>query len=997
MKMRSLIQKFAAIFIIMFTLMSYSQAQHTVKGIIKALNNGEPLIGATVEEVGTTTGTITDIDGSYTLNISNPNGVLIVKYIGYEDTRIDVNGQNEINVNLAESSVLIDQIVVVGYGTQKKSDLTGAVSSLKGAELERVVTPNVEQALQGKIPGVYVSPASGQPGAGAVIRVRGTGTLNNSNPLYVIDGMITEDASSVNPQDVESIEVLKDASSAAIYGSRGANGVILITTKNGKKRQNAQLSFSTYYGQQEAVRQIDVLNGAQFAKAYNQLRSQNFYSQEFIDTIGEGTNWQSEVLRTAPIKNMQFGANGASDNISYNFSANYFDQDGILKNTSFERGTFRLNTEMKLKPWFTLGNNVSYSIQKEQLGPNVIAGAYRMPSVLPVMEDGEFTDPTFFGLALGNPAASQFYQSNNFKNSSILLGNMYGEISFLKNFKFRSNFGYNFRSNRERNFLPKYQVSASQLNNLDRLTVTYDDSDKNWIWEQTLNYYKEWTDHSIGVLVGYTAEERKSDNIFASRESFPGTIDEVIYLNSGIDTSATNGGIGSAEALTSFLFRTNYSYKEKYLFSTSLRVDKSSRFTPDNRTGYFPAASVGWNLGREPFIESLNTFDRLKVRMSYGILGNQALTNRYPTSAIINGNLGVVLGPNESLNQGSTQLSIANPKLKWEISNQIDLGLEAGFFNNRLDVEFDWYRRNTYDIIAAVPIPDFVGSATNPFVNTAEVLNTGVDLGVNWRESGTFDYSIGFNVSPIKNEVLALAQGRKEIFDAFINGEPASNTIVGLPIGAYYGFKTAGVFQSAEEIASSPILGGEKPGDLRYEDIDGNGLIDGDDRVYLGSPIPTLTYGINLGAAYKGLDMNIDFLGVSGNKVYNEKEANRFAVYNWEAHVADAWTPENPSTSEPRVTNGGHNYRVSDRFVQDGSFFRLRTVNLGYSLPASLLGRIKMESLRIFVSGTNLWTRQSFTGYSPEFPNSSSPFRVGFDNGAYPIAKSIQFGLETKF
>ncbi len=735
-------------------------SQFQVKGSIKDLANNEPVIGATIEEKGSTNGTISDFDGSFDIIVKNGDAILIVKYLGFNDNEVNVAGQKEISIKLTESSMLIDQVVVVGYGVQKKSDLTGAVSSLKGTELTRVITPNVEQALQGKIPGVYVSPASGQPGAGAVIRVRGTGTLNNSNPLYVIDGMITEDASSVNPQDVESIEVLKDASSAAIYGSRGANGVILITTKNGKKRKNAQLSFSTYYGQQEAIRQIDVLNGSEFARAFNQLRGQNFYSQSFIDSIGEGTNWQSEVLRKAPIKNMQFGANGASESISYNFSANYFDQEGIIKNTSFERGTFRLNTEMKLKPWVTLGNNVSYSIQKEQLGPSVIVGAYRMPSVLPVTKDGKFTDPTFFGLAIGNPAASQFYQKNNFKNSSILLGNMYGEISFLKNFRLRSNFGYNFRSNRERYFQPKFQVSASQLNNFDRLTVTYDDSDRNWIWEQTLNYNKEWTDHSIGVLVGYTAEERKSDNIFAARESFPGTIDEVIYLNSGVDTSATNGGIGSAEALTSFLFRTNYAYKEKYLFSTSMRVDKSSRFKPDNNTGYFPAASVGWNLGRETFIENLNTFDRLKVRMSYGILGNQALTNRYPTSAIINGNLGVVLGSGESLNQGSTQLSIANPKLKWEISNQMDVGLEAGFFNNRLDVEFDWYKRNTYDIIAAVPIPDYVGSALNPFVNTAEVLNTGVDLGVNWRQSGTFDYSIGFNVSPVRNEVLALARGR---------------------------------------------------------------------------------------------------------------------------------------------------------------------------------------------------------------------------------------------
>ena len=373
------------------------------------------------------------------------------------------------------------------------------------------------------------------------------------------------------------------------------------------------------------------------------------------------------------------------------------------------------------------------------------------------------------------------------------------------------------------------------------------------------------------------------------------------------------------------------------------------------------------------------------------------MTNRYPTSAIINSGLNAVFGTGESVNQGATQLSISNPNLKWEVSNQTDIGFEAGFLKDRLTVEMDWYSRHSYDIIADVPIPDYVGSQNNPFVNTAEVLNSGIELGANWRQSGTFDYNIGINFSTVNNEVLALAKGKNEIFDAFINGEPATHTIIGLPIGALYGYQVEGIFQSAEEIASSAIFGSEKPGDIKFKDIDGNGKLDAEDRVYLGSPIPKITYGFNFGAGYKGLDFNADFFGVHGNKVFNEKETSRFAVYNWEAHVADAWTVDNPSTSEPRVTNGGHNYRPSDRFIQDGSFFRLRTLSLGYSLPVSLLSKIKIESFRIFVSGTNLWTKQSFTGYNPEFPNSSSPFKVGFDNGTYPIAKSIQFGVETKF
>lgn len=981
--------------VLFFVLPKGIEAQHLISGKIISKTTQEPLIGATVEEIGKNNGTISDIDGNYTLELSGPMVQLMVKYVGFDDMTMDVNGQKTIIIEMVESSILIDQVVVVGYGRQKKSDLTGAVSSLKGKELERITSPNVEQALQGKIAGVYVTPASGQPGANAVIRIRGTGTLNNSNPLYVVDGMITEDASSVNPQDVESIEVLKDASSAAIYGSRGANGVIIITTKNGKKRKNAQLSFSSYLGTQEIIKKISLLNGSEFARSYNQLRGLNYYPNP--DSIGIGTDWQEEILQQAPIGQLQFGANGATDLVAYNFSANYFDQKGILKNTSFNRVSLRLNVEMKLKPWFTLGTNTSYAISKEQLGPNAINSAYRIPSVLTVYDEtGEFTDPTFFGLALANPIADQFYNSNKYRNSTQLLGNIFGEILLHKNLRFRSNYGYFIDDKKERFIQPKFEVSASQINKIDRL-INERLGNINWIWEQTLQYQADWKNHSLGILAGYTAEERTFEKTGAGREGFPGSFDEVYYLSVGNDTTQTNFGEASDESLVSFLFRTNYSYKNKYLMTASMRVDKSSRFKPDNRTGYFPSASVGWNLGNESFIEKLAIFDRLKVRMSYGILGNQAVTNRYPTSAIINSGLNAVFGSGENVNQGATQLSIANPNLKWEVSHQTDLGLEAGFFDDRWSIELDWYRRLSTDVIAAVPIPDLVGSQDNPFVNTASVLNSGLELSSQFQQSGTFSYQIGFNITTVQNEVKALAKGKNEIFDAVINGEPASRTVVGLPIGAYFGYQVDGIFQNVEEISSSPNFGIEKPGDIKFKDVDGNGKLDAKDRTYLGSPIPTMTYGFNIGAGYGGFDMNIDFFGVYGNKVFNEKETGRFAVYNWEKRVANAWTVANPSDTEPRVTNGGHNYRPSDRFIQDGSFLRLRTISLGYTLPMTLLSKLKIESFRFFVSGTNLWTKQSFTGYSPEFPDSRSPFKVGFDNGTYPIAKSIQFGFETKF
>lgn len=969
-------------------------AQFTISGSVTAKSNGEALIGATVQESGTSNGTTTDIDGNFTLDVASGNATLVFSYVGFAEQTVPVDNRSNITISLAESGVLIDQVVVVGYGVQKKSDLTGSVASLKGEEIQRIATPSFAQALQGKIAGVYASPSSGKPGEGAVIRIRGTGTLNNSNPLYVIDGMITYDADFLNPQDIESIEVLKDASAAAIYGSRGANGVIIITTKTGRKNQSGELTFSAFTGSQQATKYIDLLNASQFARAYNQLRGTNYYPDP--DSFGEGTNWQDEIFRTAPMYSAQLGASGGNESMSYSLSGNYFSQDGILKNTSYDRLTVRLNTLFDVKPWLSFGSNSAYSSTKSQNGPNVVSSAYRMPPLLSVYnEAGNFTDPTFFGLATANPAADQFYKSNSHGKGSSLLGNVYGEIKFLKNFRFRSNFGYDFNRAESRFFEPIFEVSGSQLNRNDRLSVGTG-GNNNWIWEQTLNYSKEWDKHSVGVLLGYTAEERSSYNFGGSRENFPGSSDELLYLSAGNDTTQMNSGGASAEALNSMLFRTNYSYMSKYLMTVSMRVDQSSRFISGNRTGYFPSLGLGWNAGMEDFITNLQVFDRLKFKASYGILGNQAIPNRYPTSALVSSGLYAVFGPGENINQGATIISAFNQELRWESSSQADIGVEAGFLKGRLTTEIDWYRRNTYDIIADVPIPDYIGSAGNPFVNTASVLNYGWDISLNWREAGEFTYSFGGNISPVHNEVLELAKGKTEIFSSFINGEPATRTVVGLPIGSYFGFQTQGIFQSEEEIANSPKLGNEKPGDISYRDTNGDGVVDGDDRVYLGSPIPTLTYGFNFAADWKGIDITADLFGVSGNKVFNQKATARFGVYNWEANVADAWTPENPSNSEPRVTNGGHNYRVSDRYLEDGSFVRLRNVSLGYTLPQSLTKKIGVGYLKFYVSATNLWTSQKYSGYSPEFPNSGNSFNVGFDNGAYPLSKSIQFGLNTK-
>ncbi|MBI1225358.1 MAG: SusC/RagA family TonB-linked outer membrane protein [Bacteroidetes bacterium] len=970
-------------------------AQHRVKGIVTDHTTGQTIIGTNILEKGTSNGTISDLDGSYELTVASSEAVLEFSFTGFASQEIPIAGRATVDVVMSEAITLLNQIVVVGYGTQRKSDLTGAVGSVKTKDIERIPTANIEQALQGKIAGVYVAPSSGVPGAGAVIRIRGTGTLNNANPLFVIDGMITYDASFVNPQDVASVEVLKDASAAAIYGSRGSNGVIIITTKSGVKRDHAVISLTSYYGTQQVTKQISMANATEFATLYNELRGQSYFPDPAA--LGEGTNWQNEIFRSAPIGNVQLSANGGTEMFSYNFSANYFAQDGIIKNSNFERTTLRLNLEYKLNSWLTLGNNISYANVGTQNSPDVITSAYRMPPVFaPRDSTGDFTDPTFFGLAIANPAADLYYKSNNHGKGNRLFGNIYAQVNFLKDFSFRSNFGFDRKNSQGKYFEPKFEVSASQRNVQDRLSVSYS-LGNDWIWEQTLNYNKDLGRHHISVLAGYTAEERASEYFGASRENFPGTADELLYLSAGNDTTQQNYGGAVDEALVSYLFRLNYTLMDRYLLTVSFRRDLSSRFKEANRDGNFPSFSVGWNLGQENFVQNMGLFDRLKLRFSYGILGNQASASAYPSSGVVTSGLYGVFGPNEALNQGAILTSLANPNLKWETSRQTDAGLEIGFFKNRLELETDWYNRYTYDIIAAVPIPDYVGSQSDPVVNTAAVRNRGWDFTANWRQSGKFVWNIGATVSPVKNEVIKLAQGRNEIFAAFIQGEPASHTEVGQPIGSFYGYKVAGIFQNEDELATLPKIGGEQVGDVRYADLNGDGVVDGDDRTNLGSPIPDLIYSFTAGFEWKGIDFAADFLGSQGNMVFNAKKTFRFSVYNWEKSFTKAWTEENPSDTEPRITNGGHNYRVSDRFLEDGSFFRLRSISIGYSLPIAMLEKAKISKLRVFAIGNNLWTKQDYSGYSPEFPNGGNPFEVGFDNGGYPVAKSWQAGIEVTF
>lgn len=952
-------------------------AQTRVTGTVKDALLGETVVGANVVESGTNNGTTTDINGNFTLSVKDLNAILQVNYTGYTELLVPLNGRTQVDISLAEANNLINEVVVVGYGVQRKSDLTGAVGTVKAKDIERIPVASVEQALQGKIAGVYVSPASGEPGRGATIRIRGTGTLNNAAPLYVVDGMLLDDASFVNPQDVASIEVLKDASATAIYGNRGANGVIIITTKRGKAGKKAVFTINSYYGTQEIAKKLPLANAAQFGEMYNELKGTNYFPNP---ATLPNTDWQDEIFRTAPIANTQLGMSGIWKKLNYNLSGNYFNQQGILDKTGFTRYTGRFNGEYAILKNLKLGSNIAYANEmRKSVGGNILGSAYRMPPVFaPRDSTGDFTDPTFFGQSIGNPAADLFYKNDQRTRVNRWVGTIYADWKIFKNFTFRTNYGFDRRGERFHYFEPIFEVSSSQLNNLER-TTRDTTNERTWLWENTLTYDKTWDKVRLNALVGQSAQEYN----FKKRN----TVNEVLQ---------PNGEILRDRAMMSYLSRVNATFFDRYLLTASLRADGSSRFSRNNRWGYFPSVAAGWNVAQEPFMRGQKIFDRFKIRASWGITGNDKIQD-YPSLGIISDELYAVF--NDTIQTGATLVNYANADVRWETTEQTDIGVEFALFQGRFTTEIDWYRRFTYDILSDLPIPDYVGSGSNPFVNAAQVENTGWDFTLQWRETrGKVGYNLGAIFSPVKNKVLQLNQGKSAIFEANTGqGDFATRTVVGQPIGAFYGYQVAGVFQNQEELSTLPKFGNEKPGDFRFADLNGDGKLDANDRTALGSPIPTLTYGFSAGLDIFGFDLSADLFGVSGNKVVNAKTLSRFDTPNWETlWYNDRWTAEGSSNTVPRVTNGGHNYRMSNFLIEDGSFMRLRSVALGYTLPKQWLRSIGVSKARFYASGTNLWTKQAYSGYTPEFPN-DSPFRAGIDYLNYPMAKTMLLGLDVAF
>ncbi len=971
-----------------------------ISGKVTAGDTGEPLPGVNILLQGSTRGTITDIEGNYQLDVLTEDEVLVFSYIGYEQKEIQIGNQTTINVILQLDTRALEEIVVIGYGTVNKSDLTGAVSSVRGKDLTKMPMINPAQALQGKVPGVQVTSESGAPGAKTIVRIRGTGTFNNAAPIYVVDGVILDDIDFLNAADIQSMEILKDASATAIYGSRGANGVIIVTTKQGEKGQEAPvIHVSAEYSLQVLQNKIDLLNGSEFATIVNEIRPGSYNN---IDAV-PNTDWQDLIFDTAPIQNYQISASGASTKTQYYVGVGYFNQKGIIPKSNYERLSIKLNNTYHITDNIRFGNNLTISPHWQQnTNVNAVFVVYRaQPVITPYQPDGSYSEVPGVGNVLAD-----IENTNSFNKGYRGVGNFYGEVDFLKGFTFKSSFGIDLDNKKEKIFTPEFYVSPQQQNAFSRLNKNYDNS-LSWLWENTLTYQKDINKHRINVLGGYTMQEVSSEYLNLVAQNLTRDDEDFWYINpNNINPNSVENSVRLNQnfSMISYLFRVNYTFDNRFLFTATFRRDGSSKFSQGNRYADFPSFAFGWNVINESFMGNTGILSNLKFRASWGVIGNEKIPYDRQFSGVDNG-INAVFGKNEVLVPGMTYGLTGNPDLSWENTYQTDIGIETGFLNDKITAEIDYYRRITKDILIDLPVSGYLGNGPNASItyNAAEVLNEGIELNLIWIGNlKALEYRIGLNGTTIHNETLKVrgTGGGDDALEGIFNGT-LTRTTPGLPIGAFYGYETDGLFQTADELASYPHRSDAQPGDLRFVDTNNDGILNGDDRTYLGSPIPKYLYGINLEGDLKGFSLSLDFQGQGGNKIYNGKETIRPDLYNFEQHVFDRWTGPNTSNSEPRATAGGYNFLHSSRFVLDGSFFRLRSATLGYTLPQSVSQKMKMRSAQVYLRGTNVFTLTKFTGYSPEVGSTSdrseNPILNGIDSGTYPVPSIYSLGLNVSF
>ena len=1004
-------------------------AQNSVSGTVTEAATGEPVIGAGVMVQGTTVGTVTDLDGKYQLNV--PDGaVLLFDCIGFATVTVPVEGKSVIDVQLSEDTQFLDEVVVVGYSVMKRRDVLGAVSKIDGDQLGKVPVSSVQESLQGRIAGVNVTSQTGAPGAGISVRVRGTSSISSSNdPLYIVDGIPVEGAlNTIAAGDIDNITVLKDASSAAIYGSRATNGVVLITTKSGKEG-TSRITYNMQAGVQFHGALPKMVNTDEYIKIYNEAATNDNKTLSIPRRLLEGeylrdfadVNHLEQIFRLAPIHQHDLSVSGGTSKTQYLISATYFNQQGIIRNSDYDRASLRASITSQVKDWLKLGLNVSGSLSNNRLlassgdgyqndeGGSVVRYAlFRNPAIPVFDQDGNYVDMpgeyygnaaynSFFGDGYSPEGLTAYTDRSNRTRTLLATGNVI--INFTKNLFWKTTMGLDYRYNTYRLFNKTWGTN-NRIHETNGLTVRNNEN-SNWTVNSTLNHSLTFGDHSLNYLVGAEAVHNHENVLSAANEDFASEDADLLYIGLGEGTLTASQG-ESASSLLSFFASVNYNYQGRYYVSAILREDGSSRFSPGHRWGTFYSASAGWNIDQEAFMKDADWLSKLKLRVGYGAIGNQNI-GLYAYSDRYSGKYYYAFANN--LSDGYAQTTLGNNELKWETSRQFNAGVDMEVLQGSLGASVDYYYKITDDMLVQESLPTSVGKTSTPWVNNGSVLNTGVDVELYYRKQyRDWGFDVTLNGGYLHNEVLSL---NSPILGGLVNdGAYVTRTEVGHPIGSFYMYKMEGIFQTDAEVMMSPIQGtGIKAGDVKYANINEDSVIDGKDRTFVGSSIPSFTTGLNLAANYKGFDLSMFFQGAFGQKVYiqylNDSEGFYRGFPVTKRYYDQHWTGEGTSNTQPRATwSGTNNRKVSTRFLEDGSYVRLKNVQLGYTfkLPESW----NVSHCRVYLAGTNLFTLTRYSGLDPEMTvnaNSSSEGdrANGIDWGTYPVAKSVTLGLNLTF
>ena len=991
------------------------QAQNfEISGNVQDKDSGFPIPGVNIFIKNSSQGVVSDFDGNFKIN-NVPNGsTLVFSYVGYLTFEVVIRNNNVLNIKLEQDIAKLDEIVVIGYGTQKKKEITGSVAVVSSETIEALKPSRIEQALQGQMAGVNITSQSGSPGSASTISIRGVSTNGDSRPLILVDGNVVEDLSVINPNDIETINVLKDAT-AGIYGVRAANGVILITTKSGRKNMPLTVEYDAFAGFQQTTRKIPSLNATEYALLVNEAFAANGQALVFTDVLdlGQGTDWQDKVFEDAPIFNNAITIKGGSENSTYAYGSSFLTQDGIVggKKANFTRFTNRGNYSLNFLENFKLDAGLTFmhtnrkTLSETGLG-SVLFNALNMAPTFQVRDNnGDYTIAEGLGNEVINPLA-QIENTYNRGQVDKISGNASLSYNFFSHFTAQANYQFNYAKVNSHVFSPVAFYGSGKVFNKDRSEVVETKSFfRDYTFDAFIKYENKINDiHNVNILLG--------TSVFKTTGEFSGfvgfdvpdnnIVNATIEQASGVQNIYPNGNATFDSRLLSYFARMQYDYKGKYLVSGVVRRDGSTKFGPNNKFGYFPSGSIGWVASEEDFLKDNNVLNFLKFRASYGILGNDRIPD-FRFVSLLNGEGTYVI--DDQLVFGTAIGAVSNPEIRWEKQKTFDVGLDANFFKNQIDITFDYYKKRTEDLLVVPQVSGLLGTTAPgsgaPVVNAGIVENQGFEFSIGYTKVVNDDlkFNVRYNVSTLDNNVVSVsADGDFLSGGSFgVGQDPPSRMEEGFPIGYFRGFVTNGIFQNQDEIDDYPTINNNvQPGDLRFVDINEDGVIDDDDKTNIGNPLPDATMGINLSIDYKNFDFAAYAFASIGNEIVRNYERNQ-ALTNRSVYYLDRWTGEGTSNSFPRVTSGANsNSLFSDFFVEDGSFIRLQNVQLGYSFSDKVLENSKISKLRFYISASNLVTLTKYRGYDPT-ASTGEPIGGGIDYGFYPNPKTFLLGMNLKF